>query len=98
MKQAGVRSVVVAAIVCVVATALPMAAGAATSAKCSSSQVDIGGTCTSKAEVSKQIVALTDGVMKQFDAKGVVLRVDVGNDTVVNTGLGDSQEGVKVTP
>ena len=31
------------------------------SAKCSSSQVDIGGTCTSKKEVSKQIVSLTQG-------------------------------------
>src|SRR3954453_21788098 len=98
MKQAGVRSAVVAAIVCVVATALPMTAGAATSAKCSSSQVDIGGTCTSKKEVSKQIVSITQGVMEKEDAKGVVLRVDVGNDTVVNTGLGLSQEGVKVSP
>ena len=72
--------------------------GAATSSKCSSTQIDIGGTCTSKAEVSKQIVSITQGVMKKDDAKGVVLRVDFGNDTVVNTGLGDSQVGVPVTP
>ena len=31
--------------------------------------------------------------MEQDDAKGVVLRVDVGNDTVVNKGLGISQFG-----
>ena len=96
--KSGVRGVVAAAIVCLVATALPVAAGAATSAKCSSSQVDIGGTCTSKSEVSKQIVSITEGVMKQDDAKGVVLRVDFGNDTVVNKGLGESQFGSPVTP
>src|SRR6476659_7738281 len=97
MMKTGVRGVVAAAIVCLVATALPMAAGAATSPKCSSSQVDIGGTCTSKSEVSKQIVSITDGVMKQYDAKGVVLRVDFGDDTVVNKGLGESQFGSPVT-
>jgi CubicO group peptidase (beta-lactamase class C family) len=90
--------VVVAAIVCMAAAAVPATAGAATSAKCSSKQVDIGGTCTSKQEASKQIVSITQGVMEKYDAKGVVLRVDVGDTTVVNTGLGLSQEGVKVSP
>jgi CubicO group peptidase (beta-lactamase class C family) len=97
MKKTGVRSVVVAAIACVVAGVLPAAAGAATSAKCSSSQVDIGGTCTSKKEVQQQVVSITEGVMKQYDAKGVVLRIEVGNSTVVNTGLGESQFGSPVT-
>jgi CubicO group peptidase (beta-lactamase class C family) len=36
--------------------------------------------------------------MAKDDAKGVVLRVDVGNDTVVNKGLGISQIGSPVTP
>ncbi len=72
--------------------------GAATNSKCSSNQIDIGGTCTSKAEVSKQIISITQGVMQKEDAKGVLLRVDVDNGTVVNTGLGDSQEGVPATP
>ena len=98
MKKPGVRSVVATAVVCVVAAALPVTAGAATSAKCSSKQVDIGGTCTSRAEVSKQIVSLAQGVMEKDDAKGVVLRVDFGNDTVVNKGLGISQFGSPVTP
>jgi CubicO group peptidase (beta-lactamase class C family) len=90
--------VVAAAIVCVVAGVMPMAAGAATSAKCSSNQVDVGGTCTSKKEVAQQIVSITQGVMQKDDAKGVVLRVDFGNDTVVNKGLGISQFGSPVTP
>jgi CubicO group peptidase (beta-lactamase class C family) len=98
MKKTGVRGVVVAAIVCVAAGVLPATAGAAASAKCSSNQVDIGGTCTSKKEVAQQIISLTKGVMGKQDAKGVVLRVDFGDTTVVNTGLGLSQEGVKVSP
>ena len=69
-----------------------------TNSKCSSNQIDIGGTCTSKAEVSKQIISITQGVMQKEDAKGVLLRVDVDNGTVVKTGLGDSQEGVPATP
>ena len=48
--------------------------------------------------MSKQIVSLTQGVMTKEDAKGVILRVDVGNDTVVNQGLGISQVGSPVTP
>ena len=48
-----------------------MTAGAATNPKCSSDQIDIGGTCTSKAEVSKQILSITRGVMEKEDAKGV---------------------------
>jgi CubicO group peptidase (beta-lactamase class C family) len=98
VKKTGVRGLVVAAIVCVAGGLLPTTAGAATGAKCSSSQVDIGGTCTSKKEVQQKIVSITEGVMKQFDAKGVVLRVDFGNDTIVNKGLGESQFGSPVTP
>jgi CubicO group peptidase (beta-lactamase class C family) len=98
IEMSGVRGVVVAAIVCVVAAAMPAAADAATSPKCSSNQIDIGGTCTSRAEVSKQIVSITRSVMAKDDAKGVILRVDVGNDIVVNRGLGISQVGVPVTP
>jgi D-alanyl-D-alanine carboxypeptidase len=98
MKKTGVRGVVVAAIVCVAAGVLPATAGAATSAKCSSKQVDIGGTCTSKKEVAQQILSITQGVMEKEDAKAVLLRVDFGNDTVVNKGLGISQEGVPATP
>ena len=33
--------------------------------------------------------------MEKDDAKGVVLRVDFGNDTVVNKGLGLSQFGCR---
>ena len=94
----GVRCFVATAIVCIVATALPVAASAATSPKCSSRQIDIGGTCTSRADVSKQVISITRGVMAKEDAKGVVLRVDVGKDRVVNKGLGISQVGVPVTP
>src|SRR5690349_20445647 len=54
-----------------------------TNLKCSSSQIDIGGTCVSKAEVSKQIISITQSIMQKEDAKGVLLRVDVDNGTLV---------------
>jgi CubicO group peptidase (beta-lactamase class C family) len=98
MKQTGVALAVAAAIACVAAGLMPAAASAATSTKCSSNQIDIGGTCTSKAEVQQKILSITQGVMQQEDAKAVLLRVDVGASTVVNRGLGDSQEGVPATP
>jgi hypothetical protein len=91
IKKTGVRGFVAAAVVCVVTAAMPVAAGAATNPKCSSDQIDVGGTCTSKAEVSKQILSITRGVMAKDDAKGVVVRVDFGNETVVNKGLGISR-------
>ena len=90
-----VRGLVATAIVCVVASSTARDRGRGDAARSARpSQVDIGGTCTSKAEVSKQIVSLTQGVMEKEDAKGVVLRVDFGDDTVVNKGLGISQFGV----
>jgi CubicO group peptidase (beta-lactamase class C family) len=98
MKKTGVRGFVATAIVCVVAAALPVAAGAATNPKCSSDQIDVGGTCTSRPEVAKKIISMTRSVMAKEDAKGVILRVDIGDDTVVNKGLGISQVGVPVTP
>ncbi|MGD9533825.1 MAG: hypothetical protein AB7V56_08665, partial [Candidatus Nitrosocosmicus sp.] len=52
-------------------TNLPFKTGAATNSKCPSNQIDIGGTCTSKAEVSKQIISITQGVMQKENAKGV---------------------------
>jgi CubicO group peptidase (beta-lactamase class C family) len=98
MKKSRVHGVVAAAIVCIVAAALPGAAGATTSPKCSANQIDVGGTCTSRAEVSQHILSITRSVMDQEDAKAVLLRVDVGNDTVVDKGLGISQVGVPATP
>lgn len=40
-----------------------------TNSKCSSNHIDIGGTCTSKAEVSKQIISITQSVMQKEYAK-----------------------------
>jgi CubicO group peptidase (beta-lactamase class C family) len=82
-----------------VATAMPVAAGASGGAKqCSSGQIDVGGKCTSVADAAKQIVSITRKVMAEQDAKAVIMRVDVGDRTIVNRGLGSSQEGVPARP
>jgi D-alanyl-D-alanine carboxypeptidase len=93
------RAVWVAVAGCVVAAGMPIAAGAgAGGEQCSSNQVDIGGSCTPAAEVAREITSATRSVMSELDAKGVVLRVDVGDRTIVNRGLGISQAGSRATP
>ena len=69
-----------------------------TNSKCSSNQIDIGGTCTSKAEVSKQIISITQGVMQKEDAKGVRPARRRRQRHRRQEGLGISQEGVPATP
>src|SRR5689334_7582973 len=98
MRKASVRGFVAAAIVGLVATALPGVAGGASSTKCSSNQIDVGGTCTSRGDVATQILSITRSVKAKEDAKGVLLRIDIGNDTLVNRGLGISQVGVAAAP
>jgi CubicO group peptidase (beta-lactamase class C family) len=79
---------------------LPVAAEANTGAQeqCSGNQIDVGGTCTPAAEVAREIVATTRSVMAAEDAKAVILRVDVGDQTVVNRGIGDSMAGSPANP
>jgi D-alanyl-D-alanine carboxypeptidase len=98
MKSSGVRAVVAVGIVCVVASVMFVVPSAATNSRCRPGQIDLGGTCTSRAEVSEQILSITQSLMAKEDAKAVILRVDVGKDTLVNTGLGISEVGVSATP
>jgi CubicO group peptidase (beta-lactamase class C family) len=98
IKNTGVRVVVATGIVCVVAGVMFVVPSAATNSKCGPGQIDVGGTCTSRAEVSDHILSITQSVMAKEDAKAVILRVDVGNDRVVNEGLGISEIGVPATP
>ena len=96
-EKTSIRVCIVALLVCF-AAAVPSVAGAAGgTAHCSSGQVDIGSTCTARNAVAAKIRSITRSVMKSEDAKGVILRVDVGNDTVVNQGFGISQIGAPVT-
>ena len=95
------RSRGVAALAVVLVSVVPSAAGASTGTgakQCPSGQIDVGGTCTPVAEAAREIVSTTRSVMSEEDAKAVILRVDVGDRTIVNRGLGISQEGVPVTP
>ncbi len=85
-------SVIVA---CAVAGAVPATANAK---QCRSGQFDRAGTCTSFRTVARHVVDIARTVMASQDAKAVILRVDIGNRTVVNRGFGVSMEGVPATP
>jgi CubicO group peptidase (beta-lactamase class C family) len=86
---------VAGALVALVPMTAPAGAG---TEQCRADEVDVGGTCTPSAEVAKEIVSITRGVMSSEDAKAVILRVDVGDRTIVNRGLGDSMAGSPANP
>ena len=89
----------VAALTVALVAAFTVPAAAATGAKqCPSGEFDRGGECTSYKAAAKEIVATTQSVMTQEDAKGAILRVDIGDRTVVNRGLGISQVGSPANP
>ena len=87
----------IAALACAIVGAFPAAAGAGVM-RCPSGQFDRGGTCTSFASAAKRVVSITRSVMSGEDGEGTILRVDVGNRTLVSRGLGLSMAGVRVTP
>jgi CubicO group peptidase (beta-lactamase class C family) len=87
------------------ATLLPTAATASAAAgsragtqQCRADEFAVGGACTSFERVAEELVSITRGVMTQEDAKAVILRVDAGDGTIVNRGLGDSQAGSPANP
>ena len=86
--RGGAVAVLAVALVCVV----PVTAGAGPK-QCPSGQFDRGGECTRYVDAVREIVAVTRSVMAESDAKAVILRVDVGDRTVVNRGLGISMAG-----
>ncbi len=74
------------------ASVVPVAADAGPT-QCPSGEFVRGGECTQYVDAAKEIVAITRLVMAEKDAKAVILRVDVGDRTVVNRGLGISMPG-----
>jgi CubicO group peptidase (beta-lactamase class C family) len=66
--------------------------------RCPSGQFDRGGTCTSFATAAKQVGSITRSVMSAEDGKGAIVRVDIGDRTLVNRGLGFSMAGVPASP
>jgi CubicO group peptidase (beta-lactamase class C family) len=79
---------------CAAVAALPATADAKT---CRSGQVDRGGTCTSSRTVAANVIGITRAVMRAEDAKAAIVRIDVGNRTLVNRAFGFSMAGVPAT-
>lgn len=92
----GRRSWWIAAVVaCTVVAAVPAADAAVK--RCPSGQFDRGGQCTRFATAATRVVSIARSVIAAEGAKGVILRVDIGNRALVNRGLGVSMEGVPVS-
>jgi D-alanyl-D-alanine carboxypeptidase len=80
---------------CVLVVAAPATADAK---RCRSGQFDRGGTCTSFKAAQRQLAAITRSVMAAHDAKAAIVRIDVGDRTVINRGFGVSMPGVPASP
>lgn len=79
--------------------ALAASAPASADAKtCKSGQFDRGGTCTTYRAAAKQVDGIVRSVMAAEDARAVLVRVQVGKETVISRGYGESMEGVPATP
>jgi D-alanyl-D-alanine carboxypeptidase len=82
-----------------IVAAVPVTAEASTGAQeCGSKQIDVGGKCTDVDVAVREIVSTTRSVMSAEDAKAAILRVDVGDQTIVNRGIGDSMAGSPANP
>jgi hypothetical protein len=64
---------------------------------CQRDQIVREGRRVNAGRAAQHIVALARQTMVENDLKAVILRVDVGNRTLVSTGLGQSMAGVPAT-
>ena len=87
-----------AVIACAVAAAVGAPSAGAAVKQCPSGQFDRGGTCTSFATAAKQVGSIARSVMSADDGKGAIVRIDIGDRTLVNRGLGFSIAGVPASP
>ena len=85
-----------AAAVALVATGLA-APATSTAAVCPAGKFDRAGTCTTFSEAARQIRLIVRSTMSERDARGVLIRVQVGSRTLVNRGFGESLPGVPAT-
>jgi D-alanyl-D-alanine carboxypeptidase len=90
------RSVLVIALAASVASvaALPATADAK---RCRPGQFDRGGTCTGYAAAARKVVGITRSVMAAEDGRAAIVRVQIGNHTLLSRGFGTSMEGVPAT-
>jgi D-alanyl-D-alanine carboxypeptidase len=84
-----------ALLACIFVAALPATAEAK---DCGRGKFDRGGTCTSSKTGVRNILGITRAVMNKFGGRAVIVRVDVGDRTLINRAMGTSEEGVPATP
>ena len=80
---------------CFFVAAVPATADAKT---CKPRQFDRGGTCTSSKTVAANVIGITRAVLRAEGGRAAIVRVDVGNRTLLNRGFGSSIVGVPASP
>jgi D-alanyl-D-alanine carboxypeptidase len=73
-------------------------AGAAAPPDCESGQVLTATGCVSRATAAKHVEAMVREAMPEMGLRATVLRVDTGEEPLVNKGFGNSMKGVPASP
>ena len=92
MKRVRRSEWMAAVVACTIVAAVPAADAAVK--RCPTGQFDRGGQCTRFATAAKKVESIARAGMAAGDAKGAILRVDIGRRTLVNRAFGVSMEGV----
>jgi D-alanyl-D-alanine carboxypeptidase len=73
-------------------------AGSASAAECSKGQLQVSTGCTSREGARRHIEAMVREAMPEFGLRATIMRVDTGEQPLVNKGFGNSMKGVPASP
>src|SRR6185312_5128926 len=79
------------------ALAIVPAASAAPPA-CPSGQIRVAGGCVTRAAAAKHVEGMIRKAMPELGLRATIVRVDTGEEALVNAGFGNSMKGVPANP
>ncbi|MBS1844284.1 MAG: beta-lactamase family protein [Actinobacteria bacterium] len=87
----------IAAVVALV-VAFASSAGSAGAAKCSTGQLRVSTGCVGRAVARRHIEAMVREAMPELGLRATIMRVDTGEQPLLNKGFGNSMKGVPASP
>jgi CubicO group peptidase (beta-lactamase class C family) len=88
--------ILLAAALAIVPTA--SAAAPAPGAACPTGQIRVAGGCVTRAAAGKHVEAMIRAAMPELGLRATIVRVDTGEEALVNSGFGNSMKGVPANP
>ncbi len=87
-----------AALSCAVVLGSLSMVGSAAAATCAAGQLDVAGGCVSRATAQRHVEAMVRSAMPELGLRATIIRVDTGEEPLVNRGFGNSMKGVPASP